>query len=291
MAKRNYYDVLGVAKTVTPDELKKSYRKLALEWHPDRNKSPEAHDKFKEINEAYEVLSDATKKQQYDQFGTVGGPSGFGGGNHYGGNYGQGPFSYSYSSSGGGNPFGGVDFSDPFDIFEQFFGGGFSGGRQQRRREVYQITITFQDAVAGITKEIHLPKGAAGGGSTIKTIKIPPGVDTGSRIRFDEFDIVVEVTPDPQFERQDDNILTNQEVSFVDAVLGTVVEVPTIDGPLKIRIGGGTQPGTLIRLKGKGMPRVRGSGRGDAYIKIVVVVPERVSRKQKELLEELRKIS
>jgi len=291
--KRDYYEVLGVSKSATADEMKSAYRKLAMEWHPDRNKTPEANDKFKEINEAYEVLSDPKKKQTYDQFGhsAFQPGSGMGGGNPWGNAGRQGPFSYSYSSQ-GGNPFDGVDFSDPFDIFEQFFGGGFGArGNGRARREVYQITIDFMDAVKGITKEVHIPKGQAGGGSVAKTIKIPAGVDTGSRIRFDDFDIVIEVRAHESFQREDDNIIVEQEISFVDASLGTVLEVPTIDGPLKIRVQSGTQPGTLIRLKGKGIPHVRGNGRGDAYVKMIVKVPERLNRRQKELLEELRSAS
>lgn len=278
--KRDYYEVLGVAKSATADEIKRAYRKLALEWHPDRNKSEGANDKFKEINEAYEVLSDAKKKQSYDQFGHAGPTNPFGGG----GNYRQGPFSYSYSTT-GGNPFEGADFSDPFDIFEQFFGGGFRQQNARARRDVYQITIEFMDAVNGVTKEIHIPKGNAGQGSAVKTIKIPPGVDTGSRIRFDDFDIVIEVKPHDTFQREEDNIIVEHEISFPQAVIGGVIEVETVDGPIKIRVQPGTQPGTLVRLKGKGIPHVRGSGRGDQYVKMVIKVPEKITRKQKEYLE------
>lgn len=289
--KRDFYEVLGVTKSATADELKRAYRKLALEWHPDRNKSPEAHDKFKEINEAYEVLSDPQKRQTYDQFGHAAfqpGAGGFGGGQGpFGGGFRQGPFTYSYSSS-GGNPFDGMDFSDPFDIFEQFFGGGFRT-QSRARRQVYQVSIDFLDAVKGITKEVHIPKGGAGEGSQIKTIKIPAGVGTGSRIRFEEFDIVLEVKPDPVFKREDTNIIVEQEVSMIDAALGVVVSVPTVDGDVKIRIQPGTQPGTLIRLKGKGVPHLQGSGRGDQYVSVKVVIPEKLNRKQKELLEQFKK--
>lgn len=292
--KRDFYEVLGVSKSASADEIKKAYRKLALEWHPDRNKAPDANDKFKEINEAYEVLSDAKKKETYDQFGHSAfapGAQGFGGqgGNPFGGGS---PFSYSYYSTAGGqggNPFEGFDFSDPFDIFEQFFGGGFGRQAQQPRREVYEISIDFLDAMKGITREVHLPKGKAGEGSTARTIKIPAGVDTGSRIRFETFDIVVHVKPNETFKREDDSIIVEEDISFPQAVLGDVLDVPTIDGPVKIRIQPGTQPGTLIRLKGKGVPHLRGNGRGDEYVKISVKVPERISKRQKELLEEFRK--
>ncbi|MBI5449222.1 DnaJ domain-containing protein [Candidatus Gottesmanbacteria bacterium] len=288
--KRDYYEILGVSKSASAEEIKRAYRKLALEWHPDRNKKPEANEKFKEINEAYAVLADIKKKQTYDQFGHAAFQPGAGGGQTGQGPFGgQGPYTYSWSSSGGASPFGG-DFGgvDPFEIFEQFFGGGFSSrGASRRRREVYRLTIDFMDAAHGATREIHVPRGGAGEGSVRKTIKIPAGVDTGSRIRFDDFDIEVEVRPDRQFKREGDDIIIDKEITFVQAALGAVVDVPTIDGELKIRIQSGTQPGTLVRLRGKGVPHVRGSGRGDEYVRVNIHVPSHLSRRQRELLEEL----
>src|SRR3989344_3676073 len=206
--KRDYYEILGVSKGASGDEIKKAYRKLALEWHPDKNKATEANEKFKEINEAYAVVSDPKKRETYDQFGhaafSPGGGSGYAGQQGPFGGGRQGPFSYYYSTSGGGSPFGsqgGEDFIDPFEIFEQFFGGGFGGRASRPRREVYQLTIDFMDAVKGATREIHLPRGAAGEGSVKKTVKIPPGVNTGSRIRFDDFEVVLEVRPDKEYRR------------------------------------------------------------------------------------------
>ena len=286
--KRDYYEVLGVSKSASTAELKSAYRKLALEWHPDRNKSPQAHEKFKEINEAYAVLSDPKKKETYDQFGHTGSQSPFAGGG--GGFRQQGPFQYYYSTGGGESPFGDMGF-DPFDIFEQFFGGGFSaqGGRARRPHPAYEITIDFMEAVKGSSKEIHLPRGAAGEGSVRKTIKIPAGVNTGSRIRFDDFDIVVDVRPDKLFKRERNNLIIEQEITYMQAALGAVIEVPTIDDPIKIRIQPGTQPGTIIRLRGKGAPSARGGGRGDQYVKINLHVPTHLSRREKELLEELER--
>lgn len=296
--KRDYYEVLGVSKTASAEEMKRAYRKLALEWHPDRNKTAGANEKFKEINEAYQVLSDPQKKQTYDQFGhsafqpgAGGAPGGWGSRGAGPGSAGQGPFSYYYSSAGGasGSPFGQGDFVDPFEIFEQFFGGGFSGRGRQPRREVYQINIDFMEAVKGVTKEVHLPRGRAGEGTVKKTIKIPPGVDTGSRIRFTDFDIEVAVRPDKHFKREGDDLISEQEISYAQAALGDVISVETIDGALEIRVQPGTQPETLIRLRGKGAPHVGGSGRGDHYIRIKIKVPTHLNRRQRELLEELER--
>jgi DnaJ-class molecular chaperone len=291
--KRDYYEVLGVSKSASAAEIKSAYRKLALQWHPDRNKDSKAHEKFKEINEAYAVLSDAKKKETYDQFGHAAFQPGMGGGatgadpfGGFGGFGRQGPFTYTYSSQ-GGSPFGGADFIDPFEIFEQFFGGGFGGARQ--RRNAYEITIDFMEAVNGVSKDVHVPKGQAGEGSVKKTIKIPPGVDTGSRIRFDEFDIVIRVRPDKEFVREGDDVVVEKEISFSQAALGTQAEVPTVDGPLKIRIQPGTQAGSVIRLRGHGIPHLRGGGRGDQYIKVLVRIPTRLSRRQREILEEFER--
>ena len=291
-SKRDYYEVLGVGKQASEDEIKKSYRKLALEWHPDRNKAANANEKFKEINEAYAVLSNKEKRSTYDQFGhsafapgAGAGPTG--GQGPFGGGYRQGPFTYSYSTS-GGMPFG-DEFIDPFEIFEQFFGGGggFSGGRGRARREVYEISISFEDAIKGVTKEVMLPRGRAGEGSERKTIKIPAGVDTGSRIRFDDFDVVIDVKKDRRFHREGDDLVIEQEISYAKAALGGVQEVDTVDGSVKIHIQPGTQPGTLIRLRGKGAPHVHGGGAGDLYVKIQIRIPTHLSKHEKELLSEL----
>lgn len=292
-SKRDYYDVLGVSKSASEAEIKAAYRKLALEWHPDRNKATGAHEKFKEINEAYAVLSDSKKKETYDQFGHSAFQPGMGGASAGQGPFGgfrqQGPFSYYYSTGGnaGQSPFGGSDFIDPFEIFEQFFGGGFSPRQSRARHPVYQIEIDFMDAVKGATRELHIPRGEAGQGSITKTVKIPAGVDTGSRIRFSDFDVVLEVRPDKQFKRESDDLIIDHPVSFAQAAMGAIVDVPTIDGPLKIRIQPGTQPDTMLRLRGKGAPHTHGSGRGDEYVRIKVHVPQHINREQKELLQEL----
>lgn len=296
MANSDYYQALGVTKTASADEIKRAYRKQALQYHPDRNKSKEADAKFKEVTKAYEVLSDPQKKQTYDQFGAAAfdpsagsGPFGQGGmggqGGPFSGASGQqagryGPFTYSYTTNGGGGSdfdFGG--FSDPFDIFEQFFGGGGSPFGRTQRRQVYSLTISFMEAMQGAEKKVTI-------NSKSQTIKIPKGVDTGSRIRFGDYDIVISVTPNKRFQREGADIITNEEISFVTATLGDQIDVETIDGSVKLRIPQGTQPDTVIRLSGKGAPSVRGTGRGNHYVRLKVVIPKSVTSQQKELLEQ-----
>jgi DnaJ-class molecular chaperone len=281
MASSQDYQLLGVSKTATADELKKAYRKMAMQYHPDRNKTKEAEEKFKEVNKAYEVLSDPQKRQTYDQLGHQAYEQG-GGGNPFGG-AGGGPFSYTYTN-GGGNGAQGFDFggfSDPFDIFEQFFGGQSPFGRQARR-PVYSITISFADAVHGAQKEVTI--------ENKKTkLKIPAGVDRGSRIRFNEYDVVIDVVPDKKFHREGVDIVTDKEVSFAQAVIGMEAEIETIHGMVKIRIPAGTQPDTLIRLSGKGIPRLQGSGKGDHYVRVRISIPKTISKKQRELLEAFEK--
>lgn len=285
---RDFYEILGVGKNASEADIKRAYRKLALQWHPDRNKSPEASEKFKEINKAYEVLGDPKKRQSYDQFGesafapgAAAGQGPFGGGAQGGG---YGPFTYTYTTYGnGGSPFEGVDFggfSDPFEIFEQFFGGGNPfGQRAQRQRAIYRINIDFMEAAKGVTKTVEIE-------GKKQNIKIPAGVDDGTRVRFGNFDILVEVSPDKQFKREGYDLIVDKEISLSQAILGDVVEVPTIDGPLKLKIQSSTQPGTLIRLGGKGIPHVHGRGRGDQYVRIKLNLPTHLTGRQKELLQE-----
>jgi DnaJ-class molecular chaperone len=289
--KRDFYDVLGVDKKATAAELKAAYRKKALEWHPDRNKSPEAESKFKEINEAYEILSNTDKRAAYDQYGHgafeqggMGGPGGFGG---FGGQQGgqQGPFSYYYTSGGQqGQSFDFGDFSDPFEIFEQFFGGASPFGRQQRRTPRYGLSLSFMEAAKGVEKDVEIE-------GKRRKLKIPAGVDEGSRIDFGEFYVTVDVKPDKIFKREDNDVFVDMPISITTAILGGEVEVPTIDGDLKLKIRNGTQPGTMVRLSGRGIKHLHGSGRGDEYVRLLIKVPEKISQKQKELLEEFEKVT
>lgn len=276
--KRDYYEILGVAKTASATELKSAYRKKALEFHPDRNKAADAEEKFKEVNEAYEVLSDPKKKQLYDQFGHAAFDprSGFGG---YGQAGQQGPFTYTYRSS--GNPFGGagfdVDFGDPFEIFEAFFGGASPFGRAARKPH-YTLRIEFMEAVKGTERTIvHQGKE--------HTIKVPAGASEGTRIQFNDFDVSVDVKPHEVFKRDGYDIFVEQEIPFTMASLGGMVEVATVDKPVKLKVRAGTQPNTMIRLRGKGVPHLRGGGSGDQYVRLVVKIPEKLNREQKRLLE------
>lgn len=289
---RDFYEVLGLTKGASEAEIKRAYRKMALQWHPDRNKDSSANEKFKEINKAYEVLSDPKKKEVYDQYGEAAfrPGTGFGAEGPFGaqgaaGRYG--PFTYTYTTYGGNPQAGGFDFdssgfSDPFEIFEQFFGGSpFGGGRQRQRRQVYQLTIDFMEAVKGVEKTVEI-------GGKRQTIKIPAGVDNGSRIRFGEFDIVVEVQPDSRFRRENYDLIVDVEVTFPQVVLGDIVSVPTIDGSLNLKIQPGTQPGTLVRLRGKGVPHVQRSSRGDQYVRVKVTIPTKISGRQKEILKQFQ---
>jgi DnaJ-class molecular chaperone len=291
MAEKDFYALLGVSKSATPEELKRAYRKLALQYHPDRNKTKEAEEKFKEINHAYEILSDPQKRQQYDQFGSTafenGGQGPFGGGfGGFGGPFGggqggrQGPFTYTYTSGGDqGFDFNFGGFSDPFEIFEQFFGGASPFGK---RKPAYSLNLEFMEAIKGTEKKVTI-NGAQ------KTIKIPPGVDNNSRVRFDEFDIVVAVRPHEKFSREGLDIVTEEEISMVQAAIGSVIDVETIDGKVKLKIPEGTQPGALIRLKGRGVQQASGKGRGDHYVRIRVSIPKKLKPKQRELLSEFEK--
>lgn len=269
---RDYYDILGVSKSASAAEIKSAYRKLALKWHPDRNKESNAHEKFKEINEAYEVLSNPEKKAKFDQFGHAAFSQGAGGGNPFGGYYQTGGsinFEDLFGGAGG--------FSDPFDIFSSFFGGGFGGGRRAPQKPHYSLKINFDDAVHGAEKTIvHQGKEY--------TIKIPAGADRGTQIRYSDFDISFDVQPSKTFKRESDDIIVNHEIPFTLAILGGETIVPTLDGDLKIKVRSGTRPETVIRLTGKGVKHVRSNQRGDLYIRFVITFPSHLSGHQKDLL-------
>jgi molecular chaperone DnaJ len=349
MAKKDFYEVLGLQKGASDEEIKKAFRKLAIKYHPDKNQGhKEAEEKFKEINEAYQVLSDPEKKARYDQYGDAD----FGGG---GGGYGAEGFDFS-------------DFGGFGDIFDSFFGGG-GGGRRKKGGPArgsdleYTVTLTFEEAVAGVEKEISItrnekcetcggtgakegtqpktcdkcggtgqisvqrntPLGSfmsmntcdkCGGKGTIIsdpcqeckgtgkirknrkiTINIPAGVDTGNVIPMrgqgehgtsggpaGDLYVNIRVMPHKIFKRKGYDIFIDSHISFSKASLGVELKVPTIDGDVKYSVPAGTQPGTVFRLKAKGVPKVNGHGRGDQYVNIVVDIPKSMNAKQKDAL-------
>lgn len=296
---KDYYDILGISKNASDDDIKKAYRKLAREHHPDMVKETdkvEAEKRFKEISAAYQVLSDPQKRKMYDQYGHAGPNMGGGG---FGGNSGQwGPFSYS-SYSTGNNPFGDEDVN-PFDIFESFFGRGFSQRKPQKGKNLYyEMHLDFKDAVFGLEKEISAESGKV-------KIKIPAGIRDGSEIRFSgkgmpgpnnlpngDLFITVRYRAPKEFQIHGESIVVTKELDIIVATLGGEIEIPIIDldtktgiGKTKLKIPAGTQYGTRFLVRGKGMPRVNSTGQGDALVQVIVVVPKSLSRKQKKLLEE-----
>lgn len=358
--KRDYYEVLGVPKGANQDQIKDAYRKLAMQFHPDRNKSPEAEEKFKEISEAYAVLSDDQKRQQYDNLGHSG-------------------FDQRYTEE---DIFRGADFNSVFrdsdfdfgDIFRQFFGGGgFGGGgfgeRANRGQDLlYDLTITLEEAARGTEKETEIPRtekcdvcggsGAAPGsqartcprcngqgrvqitrrsafgmfvqvvvcpecrgkGRLIETpcrtcrgsglvrkrrkitVKVPLGIDEGYQLRLrgegenvsddgepGDLYVLVHIVPHKLFIRDGDDLYYVLMIGYPQAVLGAEVQVPTLEGPTVLKINPGTQVGEVIRLKGKGMPRFKGYGKGDLLVRLGIAVPEKITAQQKALLEQLSK--
>ncbi|HSR12133.1 MAG TPA: J domain-containing protein [Thermodesulfobacteriota bacterium] len=313
MAKRDYYDVLGVKKSATEDEIKKAFRKLAMKYHPDRNpgNKQEAEEKFKEINEAYAVLSDKQKRQQYDQFG----PSGF---------------SQRYSQE---DIFRGFDINDVlgsifgragrggrvrFGGFEDLFGGG-RGGRQQQpdfgdifsgggypgggyeqkgQDAEAELNLSFEEAASGAEKKLRLSQN---GRPQEITVKIPAGIESGKKLRLagkggpgmaggppGDLYLHVNVAEHPYFKREGSDVVADQEIKLSDALLGTTIEVPTLEGPKRIKIPAGTQSNSRIRLSGFGLPRL-GGGKGDEYVRILVRFPKSLNDRQKKLAEEMRK--
>ena len=288
--KRDYYEVLGVSKNASDDEIKKAYRKLAVKYHPDRNPGDkEAEAKFKEINEAHEVLSDKQKRARYDQFGHAG-VGGAGGGNPFGG---------------AGNPFGGFNgqtFNFEFGnggVFDDILGNlfGFGNARRPRRGADYQVavTVTFEEAIFGTTKTVD------NNGTNLK-VKIPAGIDDGMSIRLHgkggpapeggtepgDLYVRVRVKPHKSLTREGMIILSEQRIDMVDAALGCEVEVTTVDGPITMKVPAGTQSGTPFKLSGHGVPFRADGDRGPHIVTVIVETPKNLSKKQKELLEEFR---
>lgn len=323
MAKRDYYDILGVRRNASQDEIRRAHRKLVRQYHPDVNKdNKQAEDKFKEVQEAYDVLSDKQKRQNYDQFGHAGVGAGAGGGagvdpfeafRRATGGRGRGRGSRGGRSGvrvedfdfggGGGTPPGGFE-----EVFEQIFGrnaqqgaSGFGGYRAQAEPTPppptdveYPFTITFLQAARGTTLPIQLNRD--GRIETIE-VKIPAGVKDGSRVRIrgrgqqvngraGDLYIITRVQPHPYFRREDMDVYLDVPISLYEALLGTKVEVPTLDGPVQLTLPPGTSSHTRLRIKDRGIHR--GGKKGDQYCVVKIAVPREVDSADREKIEEMR---
>ncbi|HYH07308.1 MAG TPA: J domain-containing protein [Thermoanaerobaculia bacterium] len=287
MAEKDYYELLGVKKTASEAELKKAYRELAKKYHPDKNKgNKEAENKFKEISEAYAVLSDSEKRAQYDRLGRE--AFGPGGANPFAGF----DFSEFMGGAGGGRGRrttrgrGGATTIDFTDIFGDLFGGGGGGGggrtgfTPEPQELQAEVTIDFRDAILGTTVALSV------NGDQVK-VKVPEGIADGQKIRVRRGDtpiqITVRVRPHPVFERRGDDIHVEVPITIGEAIRGAEVEVPTIHGPSRIRIPAGTQAGKTMRLTGKGVKKKTGAG--DQYVRIQVVVPPSAPAEAVEQIE------
>jgi len=302
MATRDYYNILGVTKGARDDEIKRAYRKLAMKYHPDRNPNKkEAEERFKEINEAYAVLSDKEKRKQYDTFGAEGFHQRFSQEDIFRGFDFDEILSGLFGSRGrrefrfGGR--GGFDFGDLFG--KQ--GGYQDAGRMPQRGEdiIYEIPISLEEAASGGEKRVSYRKN---GRIEEVSVRIPRGIPSGKKLRLagkgmegrnggppGDLYLQVSVGEHPVFSREGDDLIVEKEINFSDAVLGTTVEVPTLEGMKKVKVPPGTQSHTKMRLKGLGMPRFQGEGKGDEYVKVIVKIPKRVSEKSRELIQNLAK--
>ena len=305
MPKKSYYDILGVKKSASADEIKKAFRRLARKHHPDAGGDEET---FKEINEAYEVLSDPEKKKQYDTFGTVGNfaqqPGGWQGGAWSGG----GRRTYTYTSTGGSGS--GFDWSDIFSNIRSGDGAfgsdwDFNVNRAQNGRDLQtSIELTFDEAFRGTTKQVSVRIPSTGETESIK-VKVPAGAVDGGKLRFrqrgeygsgggkrGDLIIVTKIKEHPVYRRDHADVLMDLPVSVEEAILGTCIVVPTPDGSLvKLRIPAGTQDGRVLRVKGKGAHDVKGSGNGDLKVKIKVAIPKSLNAEQRAAIEKFRDAS
>jgi DnaJ-class molecular chaperone len=292
---KDYYAILGVAKDATEKDIKQSYRKLARKYHPDVNPgNKEAEEKFKEVSEAYEVLSDKEKRAKYDAYGQQ--PFGAGGGN-YGGAEG-----FGYEPYGGGVDFdlGGGGFSDFFEMLFGQRGGGRTAQAMRGEDIEAQIEVSLEEAYEGAAKSFSIST-RRGEPPKRFEVKIPPGVNDGSKIRLagegqpgysgerGDLYLIVKMLPHPTFERKGDDLYRDAMVPFTVAALGGEVSVPTMKSRVTMKIPPGTQSGQTFRLGGLGMPRLGKPGRGDLYAKIRITVPKELTARQRELFEELQK--
>lgn len=308
MSKKDFYSILGVSRTSSPEELKKAYRKLAMQYHPDKNPGDKkAEEKFKEISEAYDVLSDTKKREMYDQFGHAG-SQGFGGaGGPFGGAGGFGGFGGAGGPGSGGDP-----FQDIFgDVFGDIFGAGRGpgAGARGRRQQAkgtdlrYTLNISFEESALGCEKVISFMRQKGGKEESAKlSVNVPAGVKEGQRLKLSgegdaapggnnpgDLYVIINVQDHPVFKRNENDVTMDLPVIYTDAILGTNIEVPTLTGRAMIRIPPGTHSGQTFRLKGKGFPKLGGFGSGDMLVRVLVDTPHNLSSRQKELVEELSK--
>ncbi len=292
MSKRDYYSLLGIDRTASAEEIKKSYRKLAMKYHPDKNPgNKKAEDTFKEITEAYETLSDPKKKEMYDQFGFAGANQGFAG---------TGPGFGGFSGSYGG--------SENFqDIFGDIFGDVFQKKgpvRKQRGADLrYTLTITLEEAAMGSEKVIHFLRNRTGKEDEAKLmVKIPSGVKPGQRLKLTgegdgslnggpngDLYVILNIAEHNLFKREEDDVILELPVSYLDAIFGCNLEVPTLSGKIAVKIPPGTHSGQILRIKGKGFQKSGGFGAGDMLIRIMVDTPNDLTKEEKRTLEEMRK--
>ncbi len=304
MAKQDYYTLLGVSRSATDEEIKKAYRKLAIQYHPDRNPDDKkSEDKFKEITEAYETLGDNKKREMYDKFGhTQGGnPFGGGAGGPFGGGAGGG-FGRTYS----GNNAGGDPFQDIFgDVFSEVFGASKGGPRARQRNQKgadlrYTLSITLEEAAAGCEKVISFLRNTGNKEENAKlAVTVPAGVKDNQKLKLTgegdgsstgpsgDLYVILQIQEHSLFKREENDIVLELPVSYIDAILGTSLEVPTLTGRVLIKIPPGTHTGQALRLKGKGLPKMGGFGSGDMLIKVLIDTPQEVSAAEKELLNKL----
>lgn len=282
---KDYYQILGVQKTASEDEIKKAFRKLAHEHHPDKKGGNEA--RFKEASEAYAVLSDKQKRTQYDQFGSGFSP---GGGSAYGGNPNDFGFDFSGFSSNGN-----FDTADLGDILSSIFGGG---GRSRKGRDIQvDIEIEFKESIFGVEKKVSVNSKMVKQSEI--TIQIPGGIENGQMIRMtgsgEEIEggragdlyIKVHVKRHPTIRKEGYNLVTELSIKLSEALLGSTRRLSTLDGEIELKIPNGTNTGTVLRVKGKGVPQ--GNRRGDLYVRMTVEMPEKLSKEARKLIEELKK--
>ena len=287
---KSYYDILGIPKGASDGEIKKAFKKKAMEFHPDHNDNdPKAEDKFKKVNEAYAVLKDKDKRRQYDQFGAEG----------FKKRYTQEDIFQGFDINEVLRGFGFGGSSRPPSGFEDFFGGGRTRrGPRKGQDMMSEITVTFEEAARGTEKQFTIDRG---GRNEDTSVKVPPGISEGKKLRLagrgfpgthggpaGDLYFKVRVLPHPFFKREGNDIVVEHTVNLTDALLGATIQVQTLEGEKQVKIPAGTQPLTKLRLRGLGIHSRRGD-RGDQFVKIIVNLPKTLTPEQNELIESLKK--